>query len=516
MPRACSILLFRITLPVVVLTIALSAQVATPSLTVLSREGRRTLEVVSVNNQDYVALDEVAAAFGAVVRDDRLAGGVTVTVGDRTMVLTSDQTVVSVAGRLVSLPSAPRRQGNRWLVPIDFLPRALAPMLNTRLDLRRAARLLVVGDLRVPRVVARVDAGNANAAVTFEITPATPARVIPATGSLEVEFEADAVELSLPPLPTQPFVQSVVAGATPTTVRISTGPRFATFRSSSSQVDATSSRLTIELLPSGAESVAVVPPVAVAPSPELPAPLAPPPPVGVRTVVLDPGHGGEEVGAQGTRGGVEKDVTLSIARRLRTLIESRLGLRVFLTRDDDRGMTLDERTAFANSHKADVFLSLHANAALRPAMKGAEVYYLSAERGESEGPRVMDLDTSSLPVLGGGTRSIDLILWDVAQTRYLEQSSGLAGFVEQALRIKVEMSPRAVQQAPFRVLVGANMPAVLIEMGYLSNPDQEAALVSAEYQTRMVEALLDGLVRYRDFVERTPVTAAGLPPRPPP
>jgi hypothetical protein len=221
--RAFSIPRLSATLAILLLAIALSAQVSGPSLTVLSREERRTLPLLSVNNQDYVALDEVAAAFGATVRDDRLAGGVTVMVGDRTIVLTPDQTVVSVAGRLVSLPAPPIRQGNRWLVPVDFLSRALGPMLNVRLDLRRAARLLVVGDLRVPRVVARVDAGSTNASVTFEITPPTAARVSPGTGALEVEFEADAIELLLPSLPTQPFLQTLAPGATPTTVRIATG-----------------------------------------------------------------------------------------------------------------------------------------------------------------------------------------------------------------------------------------------------------------------------------------------------
>ena len=90
--------------------------------------------------------------------------------------------------------------------------------------------------------------------------------------------------------------------------------------------------------------------------------------------MIDAGHGGDERGAAGAGGTVEKDITLSIARRLRTLIESRLGLRVFMTRDDDRMLTLDERSAYANSQKADVFVSIHANAAMRPTVKGAEVY----------------------------------------------------------------------------------------------------------------------------------------------
>jgi N-acetylmuramoyl-L-alanine amidase len=230
--------------------------------------------------------------------------------------------------------------------------------------------------------------------------------------------------------------------------------------------------------------------------------IFPTPATGVRIVVLDPGHGGEETGAQGPSGTQEKQVTLAVARRLRTLIESRLGLRVFLTREDDRTMTLDERTAFANNHRADLFVSIHANAAIRPAMTGAEVYYLSVERADDEARRMAAESTGAvLPALGGGTRTIDLILWETAQARSLEQSAALAGFVEQALRSRVPMSPRAVQQAPFRVLVGATMPAVLVEIGYLSNPEQEAALAGGAYQDQVAQALLDAIARFREHVD---------------
>ncbi len=134
------------------------------------------------------------------------------------------------------------------------------------------------------------------------------------------------------------------------------------------------------------------------------------------------------------RARLEKEITLSVARRLRTLIESRLGLKVFLTRDDDRTMSLDERSAFANNHRADVFLSIHANSAVRPALKGAEVYYLTVERADEEARKRADENSTTLPALGGGNRAIDLILWETAQARYLEQSAALAGFVEQSFR----------------------------------------------------------------------------------
>jgi N-acetylmuramoyl-L-alanine amidase len=477
------------------------ASAQAPSLTVISREGRKPLPITSINNQDYVAVDDINAAFGTASREDRLAGGLTITARGRSIVLTENQNVVSVAGRLVPLPAPPLRRDGRWYVPADFLPRALSSALDLRLDLRRAPRLLIVGDLRVPRVVTRVDAGTTSVAVTFDVTPNTETRVNAQPGRLIVQFDADALDLSVPLVPAQTFVLGITPGDTPSTIAIALGPRYATHRVNTSQADAGSGRLTIEILPSTTDA-APAPTPAPTPAPDTRLVLPNPgPSSGLRTVVIDPGHGGEELGTQGVNGTLEKEITLSVARRLRTLIESRLGLKVFLTREDDRTISLDDRSAFANNHRADVFLSIHANSAVRPAMKGAEVYYLTVERADAEARKKADDNATTLPSLGGGNRAIDLILWETAQARYLEQSSTLAGFIEQALRTKVEMSPRAVQQLPLRVLVGANMPAALVEIGYLSNVDQEGQLTTAGYQDQVAQALLDALIKFREFIE---------------
>jgi N-acetylmuramoyl-L-alanine amidase len=469
-----------------------------PSLTLLSREGRRAIPITVINNQDYVAVDDLAAPFSTTARE--AAGGLTITARSRTLILTADQNLVSAAGRLVSLPAPVVKRDTRWLVPLDFLPRALGPVLDLRLDLRRPTRLLVMGDLRVPRIVARIDSGTANASVTFEISPVTPAKVSAEAGRLVVQFDADALDLLIPTVPPQPFIAAIAPGDGSTVV-ITTGARYGAYRSSSSQADASSSRLTIDLLPSTSDLAGAVPPPA--PTVDIRPSVTPTPSTGLRTVVIDPGHGGDELGAQGPRGTLEKEITLAVSRRLRTLIESRLGLRVFLTREDDRTVPHDDRSAFANNHQADVFLSIHANAAVRPFIKGAEVYYLSVERADAEARKRADDAAITLPALGGGTRTIDLILWETAQARFLEQSSQLAGLVEEGLRARVGMSPRAVQQAPFRVLVGANMPAALVEIGYLSNPEQEQQLASAAYQERIAESLLDALIKFRTLLDRT-------------
>ena len=471
-----------------------------PSLTVIARDGRKPLPLTTINNQDYVAVDDINTAFATTTREDRLAGGLTMTARGRSIVLTENQNVVSVAGRLVTLPSPPVRRDGRWFVPAEFLPRALSSALDVRLDLRRSARLLIVGDLRVPRVVARVDAGANNVAVTFDITPNTETRVNAQPGRLIVQFDADALDLSIPLVPAQGFVQGIAAGDTPSTIVLTLGPRYSQHRVTSSQADAGSGRVTIDL-PAATTDVAPIPvPPAPAPDTRLVIPTQGPS-TGLRTVVIDPGHGGDQHGTEGTKGTLEKEITLSVSRRLRTLIETRLGLKVFLTREDDRTMEPDERSAFANNHKADVFLSIHANSAVRPTVKGAEVYYLTVERADEEARKRAEGNAATLPALGGGSRAIDLILWETAQARYLEQSATLAGYIEQSLRPRVEMSPRAVQQAPFRVLVGANMPAALVEIGYLSNPEQETQLTTAAYQDQVALALLDALTKFREFLE---------------
>jgi N-acetylmuramoyl-L-alanine amidase len=191
-------------------------------------------------------------------------------------------------------------------------------------------------------------------------------------------------------------------------------------------------------------------------------------------------------------------VTLGVARRLKGTLEGRLGIRVILTRDGDATVGLDQRAAVANNNKADLFISLHANASVRAAAAGAEVFYLSLEEYGEEASRAASAPRETLPVFGGGSRDIDVVPWQLAQARHIQASAVLARSVEAALRARVAMSPRALQQAPLRVLVGANMPAVLVEMGFMTNPAQEKQLASDEYQNAVAQSLFDAIVQFRD------------------
>jgi N-acetylmuramoyl-L-alanine amidase len=194
-------------------------------------------------------------------------------------------------------------------------------------------------------------------------------------------------------------------------------------------------------------------------------------------------------------------LTLEVARRLRALIEMRLGVRVVMTRQEDRAVTLDERGSIANNSKADLFLSLHLNTSLGGALAGAEVYHARLDREGEDARRAAEDEGVALPVLGGTLRSIDVIQWDLAQARHVEASEVLAGILERDLRAQVSMSPRPRHQAPLRVLTGVNMPAALIEMGYLSNADQERQAQTEAYQSSIAQAIFNSIVEFRGYLE---------------
>ena len=211
-------------------------------------------------------------------------------------------------------------------------------------------------------------------------------------------------------------------------------------------------------------------------------------------IVLDPGHGGEEKGAEGPTGLLEKDVVLEVARRLRIHLERR-GYKVHLTRSRDLNVPLEERTAVANNRQADLFLSLHANASSSRHARGAETYYLSLDRAErarheAEPGAYLSTDERS--------DALQMILWDMAQSSWLSESSRLAEIIQTDFNRALEIPDRGVKQAPFRVLVGATMPAVLVEIGFISNPDEEERLRDPDFLNLIIRSLLGSIEAYRE------------------
>jgi len=494
--------LARIVIGLLLLSSAIVGQAPGQSgtIAVLSREGRRTLAVSDVQGHAMVALGDLATLFQLTVREDSAARAVTVSYKNQTIVLTPDQSLASLAGRLVSLPAPLTRQGQRWLVPVEFISRGLTLIYDARLDLRPASRLLIVGDIRVPRVTAQYEDTAGLMRVTLAITPKANAVVTQDQNRLLVRIDADALDAALAAPPQNGLVTSVHA-VEPNTIQLDLGPRFSSFRSTTPTSAGASAQVTIELLPTAPDSSST------APTP------APPPSVAasdlpvfgatarrsIRTIVIDAGHGGDDSGVKGAGGNVEKDLTLSVAKRVKVSIEGRLGIRVLLTREGDARMDADSRASIANNNKADLFISLHANGSPRPTTRGAIIYSLNLDRfGEETRRQSEGTGGDALPVYGGGTRDLSIVDWEMAQAPHVQDSVMFAGLVEQKLRTSANMKTTSAQKAILRALAGANMPAVLIEMGYLSNPDEEKVLAAADFQTGVAQALTEAVIAFRD------------------
>lgn len=220
---------------------------------------------------------------------------------------------------------------------------------------------------------------------------------------------------------------------------------------------------------------------------------------GIHTIVVDPGHGGKDVGATGPAGTLEKDATLAVCRRLTSALEAKTGARVIMTRDDDTLVALDQRPAIANQYKADLFLSVHMNAAGRKGARGSETYFLSADASDDLARKAAETENAAARAAEGPSSSSDLklILWDLAQQDYLQESSRFAANVQEEMNAIAGITNRGVKQAPFRVLVGASMPAALVEIAFISNPDEESKLKDEKFIGTVVEALTKAVTRYK-------------------
>ncbi len=219
---------------------------------------------------------------------------------------------------------------------------------------------------------------------------------------------------------------------------------------------------------------------------------------GVRTVIIDPGHGGSDPGAHGAGGAIEKELTLALSRQLKTRLEEALNVRVVLTRSSDIDISLDSRSALANQYKGDLFISLHINASPNSSARGAETYFSSFEASDTDAMRTASVENASV---GDPLYDLQLMLWDLAQSRYLGQSQTLGGLVQAELNDALGLRNRGVKQAPFRVLLGAAMPAVLVELGFLSNPKEEQRLQDSEYRGQLTDSLVRAVSRYKAQVE---------------
>lgn len=217
----------------------------------------------------------------------------------------------------------------------------------------------------------------------------------------------------------------------------------------------------------------------------------------IRRIVVDPGHGGHDPGAVGASGLQEKDVVLAIGLKLRELFRDELGLDVVMTRSTDVFIPLEERTAIANKVGADLFLSVHANAAPNRSAAGIETYYLNLAKTDKVAQLAAKENGTSLEKVS----VLQAILFDLMANYKLNDSAHLADEVQKSLHKKIrarysDVKNLGVKQGPFYVLVGASMPSILVEAAFLSNAAEESRLKDPAYQTMAAEGILEGVRSY--------------------
>jgi len=232
-------------------------------------------------------------------------------------------------------------------------------------------------------------------------------------------------------------------------------------------------------------------------------------------IVIDAGHGGHDTGTIGPTGLMEKDLCLDVALRLGKLIQQKLpGADVVYTRSDDTFIPLEERTNIANQTKADLFISIHANSSQDHAARGIETYYLNL-RGT---PESMEVAARENATSQQGIHDLQDVVRQIARTEKIDESKEFAEDVQDSLSKRIQRSAktvknRGVRKAPFVVLIGADMPSILTEISFLSNPSDEQLLKKPEQRQHVAEGIFSGVASYLESLNSVAFNQPGKPAR---
>jgi N-acetylmuramoyl-L-alanine amidase len=224
----------------------------------------------------------------------------------------------------------------------------------------------------------------------------------------------------------------------------------------------------------------------------------PSPPERFDTIVLDAGHGGEDDGARGAKGLVEKELVLDVGRRVAKRLRKQ-ELKVVMTRNDDRFVPLEERFAIANDARGDLFISIHANATEDARVRGVETFFLALDASDDEALRVASRENLAFGEAAGLRASADplsAILGDLIESDYMTESNEFARLAQRGLAGNDPKHSRGVKQAPFVVLQGVQMPSSLVEIGFVTNPADEKRLRSSRSRDRIAEALVKAVIEF--------------------
>lgn len=396
---------------------------------------------------------------GADVQFAPAAGSFVATLGEHELQFTPGGALAVADGRLLSLPGPLRQVSGSVYAPFASLAALVAP-LGWSLTGSASAPVLARTTTR-ERLTVTVLRAEGGVMLVVAGTSRRP-RVVTGTGSVRLEFTVP-IELAAA-LPAADELRGAEVGDDAITLRLAPDQEVA-----SSYPLEDPPRFVVRL-----QKVQAVAPVA---------PQQSQGPV----VVLDPGHGGDDLGAQSADGTAEKDLTLAVARATAARLQAS-GITARLTRERDEHVALEQRTAVANRLQAVVFVSIHVNASPARSARGAETYYMSADASDSQAAQSAARENA-----GASRDTVQLILWDLAYVANLNSSARLARSIQDRLNALQGIKDRGVRQAPFVVLTGATMPAALVELGFISNPDEAARLRAADTQEQLAAILAEAI-----------------------
>jgi len=476
------------------LLVACPLRAVGPATFVTPAGGSLPLRVMEADGKVFASVADVAAALDGTVSFDERTKSFEVRVKGHTAVFGTDAPVAVVDTKIVNVAAPARAQGPLAFADAEFLTRVLGPATGVSFTWDAGKRTLVASRAESPEVTVETtvaDVGDTTK-VVFRFSQPPPYRV---------EKTDDAVVLKFPGVTLLPG----------TPEKLSDSPRVArvNVRGSEASVAFREKGLSTNVYPLGSPPRLVVDVTRATAAATVPAPA---PASRARTVVLDPGHGGTEEGAKGPGGLLEKDAMLVLAKTVQDVL-TRRGYRVVTTRSSDTDVGLEDRAASANAAKADVFVSLHANASRTPTAHGTEVFYLSLDASDRAAALLAESENRGGDVPApsaekdAAVRDLDLILWDLAQNQHLAASARLAEIIQADFNRLLGVTTRGVKQAPFRVLIGVNAPAILVEVAFITNPDEERRLGSEEFRRQTAETLAGSLDNFFR-------TGAAVPPVP--
>ncbi len=473
---------------------------AVSQATLRAPSGDRPLAMTQQSGTTFFSADQVIGALGGTIGAD--ANGFKATLNNNVAAFGPDSRFAVVRDELIEMPLAPVIVDGRPYVPLHFfqgfLPRAA--QLDVTWD--PAARVLQIKAAQQSVVSAQVSVANVQGISKVVIALSAPAEysIVREPGAYTIRFRGPIRAPYVEQAHEDPYVTKTSFVGNDLRIQLS-APEVA---GDAYRLDSPP-RIVIDFRKGAA------------PAPGTPQPIIPNKPVdvpGIHTIVIDPGHGGKEVGAIGPAGLMEKDATLNLCVKLAAALESKLRTRVVLTRSDDSVVPLDQRTSIANQYKADLFLSVHKNAAIVKGAHGAETYFLSLEASDELAKKAAEAENAAAHPAASAAPSADLklILWDLAQQQYLNESSKLATDIQEEMNRITGVTNRGVKQAPFKVLVGATMPAALVEVAFITNAEEEKRINSEAFQKTVVDALTTAIERYKlDYETRIGIVRPPAP-----